>query len=1375
MKRVLRRFRVFPVRLTLLIVISAILITLFGCMSGGGGGIAGPAPEDRNRVVERVQAILKALASGDGVALAGFRRSTQSEYLPEGGNFLPLFVHDLGSSITDPNDNATYTFLFEPDEVIYPAPGQALATAWTWFSDGGKVSLKIWLEREADQWYLTELGITNVDPLQAASTGGPLPSSVLWPMARDNRWQFVEIQAAPGASTRPRRASRVSAMVLNATRANFRTLVISGDPILESGNRQSFRLQMSAYEAGVATSQLELPVDPGTFEFGRFSSGVSAVDRGFFAQPSGAAPGASLWEILDPSHQGFVRAFEQSGLYLEGADTSFNEGRPWRLADLLVQDGAAATQSITLSAPGSAPRAGEARILVMESIPVSLPWVQGLARRFDISLAWSGSTEVTWTSLFFLPGMGLIGYADYDLSTRHPIRFAWLWGASVGSREFLPPGDSGALDPFISLVINHPGILQWTVGTPFTQSMTASGGQLPYDWSVSGAPSWLMIEAGTGLLSGTPDQAGSYSFDVAVQDAGDLAATLPILISVATAPAPVVAGITPAEGFQGGSPVSVEITGQNFFGTPQVRFATATALGPTATGLTLIDAGRLSCALPLSGIATGLWSIEVVNSDGQVATGENLFLVRPEPASVPVILEQAAGQADPTNVPSIQYTVVFARPVSGFTAEDISLGGTAAPATCIVAETAPGDGTTFIVTVSGMIGDGTVIASIPENIVIDIEGNGNLPSASTDNQVTFDTTPPTAILDRAPVQPDPASMSPILFQVTFSEPVTGFTSSNVVVPEGLVVSSFGMADPAGLAYEIAIDTGGTGGTVSLAIDPAGVTDASGNALSPVTVVDDSVDFDASFPYVSITQAPSQPDPASGTPISFQVRFSEPVSGFTASDVSLGGTANPTTCIIAQVDAANYLVSVSGTTGDGTVIASIPSRVAFDAVGNGNAPSSIPPGNDDNEVTLDATPPSVVVALAPGQPAVSSQSAATFTVTFSEPVTGFGDAPGDFTMSGPGGTGLPVIAAVSPTTYTVTVDALAMDGPYDVAIPAAAAQDAAGNGNQAISAPALYTLDTLSPSVVVTLPAGSNGWFNGNVITFNVTFSEPVTGFDTPFDDLIDTAPPMDVPPSSPLITAVSPTTYTVQIDTPGDGEYTLTIPADAAVDQAGNLSLAAPDVAIQTRDSVAPTAIISNYAPQASLASTSPVNFSLTFSETVSGNWLDQLSCSGTATVATWAFMTSDPDMLAFTIGAFGVTGSGTVLPALNSTGITDQAGNQLSVSVTASSVSFDNVPPTVTPLEAFGTDFVVISGAPANLVFSEALDAPSRTAVTDALDNARTAGGPASYVWTNNVLTISGDAALDSIWGVSVTVANIKDLFGNNTPSMNLILISAP
>lgn len=108
------------------------------------------------------------------------------------------------------------------------------------------------------------------------------------------------------------------------------------------------------------------------------------------------------------------------------------------------------------------------------------------------------------------------------------------------------------------------------------------------------------------------------------------------------------------------------------------------------------------------------------------------------PPSV-VTIDQAAGQADPTNVGPIEFTATFSMPVMGFDNTDVDLsdsdpGLDLSSVTVTVMEISPMDGTTYSVVVDGMTGTGFLRATIPGNSVV---GSGNLPSTSTDNSVGF--------------------------------------------------------------------------------------------------------------------------------------------------------------------------------------------------------------------------------------------------------------------------------------------------------------------------------------------------------------------------------------------------------------------------------------------------------------------------------------------------------------------------------------------------------------------------------------------------------------------------------------------------------------
>jgi hypothetical protein len=84
--------------------------------------------------------------------------------------------------------------------------------------------------------------------------------------------------------------------------------------------------------------------------------------------------------------------------------------------------------------------------------------------------------------------------------------------------------------------------------------------------------------------------------------------------------------------------------------------------------------------------------------------------------------------------------------------------------------------------------------------------------------------------------------------------------------------------------------------------------------------------------VTINQAVGQSDPATTSPIHFTATFSEPVSGFTAADISfagttLSGTLSATVTEIAPMDGTTYDVAVTGMIPKGTVFVSIPAGAA----------------------------------------------------------------------------------------------------------------------------------------------------------------------------------------------------------------------------------------------------------------------------------------------------------------------------------------------------------------------------------------------------------------------------------------------------------------
>ena len=436
-----------------------------------------------------------------------------------------------------------------------------------------------------------------------------------------------------------------------------------------------------------------------------------------------------------------------------------------------------------------------------------------------------------------------------------------------------------------------------------------------------------------------------------------------------------------------------------------------------------------------------------------------------------VTIDQAAGQADPTNTSPINFTVVFSEAVTGFATGDVTLSGTAGATT----GTVTGSGTTYNVAVTGMTGPGTVIASIAAGVAKDAANNNNTASTSTDNTVTYDATAPTVTINQAAGQVDPTGTSPINFTVLFSEPVTGFATGDVTL-SGTAGATTGTVTGSGDTYNVAV-SGMTGSGTVIADIGAGVATDGVNGNTASTSTDNNVTYDVTAPTVTINRAAGQVDPTNDSPINFTVVFSEPVTGFETGDVTLSGTAGATTGTVTG-SGTTYNVAVTGMTGSGTVIASIAAGVAVDAVNNGNTAST----STDNSVTYDVTQPTVTINQAAGQADPTGASPINFTVVFSETVTGF--ATGDVTLSGTAGATTGTVTG-SGTTYNLAVSGMTGDGTVTASIGAGKANDGAGNGNTgSTSTDNTVTYETSGPitsNVVVNpTPLNTAGTLTANV-------------------------------------------------------------------------------------------------------------------------------------------------------------------------------------------------------------------------------------------------------------------------------------------------------
>src|SRR5207344_971873 len=161
-----------------------------------------------------------------------------------------------------------------------------------------------------------------------------------------------------------------------------------------------------------------------------------------------------------------------------------------------------------------------------------------------------------------------------------------------------------------------------------------------------------------------------------------------------------------------------------------------------------------------------------------------------------------------------------------------------------------------------------VIATVPANVAVDLAGNNNAASTSTDNSVTWDNVPPTVTINQAGGQADPTNTSPINYTVVFSEAVTGFTTGDVTLTGTAGGTLTGTVTGGPVTYNVAVSGMTTPGTVIASLGAGVATDPATNPNAASTSADNTVTWDNVAPTVTINQAVGQVDPTNTSPITF---------------------------------------------------------------------------------------------------------------------------------------------------------------------------------------------------------------------------------------------------------------------------------------------------------------------------------------------------------------------------------------------------------------------------------------------------------------------------------------------------------------------------
>ena len=182
----------------------------------------------------------------------------------------------------------------------------------------------------------------------------------------------------------------------------------------------------------------------------------------------------------------------------------------------------------------------------------------------------------------------------------------------AGSTQFASTDSSSGLGVSIAPVSAANGVEE----VAYSTSLTATGGKLPYSWSVTSGtlPAGLNLNSLTGVISGAPQNSGTFSFAVTVVDSSSpmQSAVADLSITILPSPVAIVTSNLPSGQIGGGySATLVALGGAS-------PYTWALIAGALPSGLSLSSGGVISGTPSASGSSS--FTVQVKDAANNTAT-----------------------------------------------------------------------------------------------------------------------------------------------------------------------------------------------------------------------------------------------------------------------------------------------------------------------------------------------------------------------------------------------------------------------------------------------------------------------------------------------------------------------------------------------------------------------------------------------------------------------------------------------------------------------------------------------------------------------------------------------------------------------------------